>query len=167
MSTPGGKPALRRVAAEGNDVPDRNPPGEVIDIGRPDELLSEGGRDVWDAIVPTMAASGALMTTDLPMLVEMVEALAIAKAYREALQEGMERGIAEERSRDGTPFTQDFMGSPTEKRLRSGYIAAIGAAEKLAVEFGVTPTARARLGIAATQAKSLIEALSEGAEGGS
>lgn len=166
MATPGGKPSLTRVAAEGNDVPDRTPPGEVIDIARPDGLLSEGGQEVWDTIVPTMASSGALMTTDLPMLVEMVEALALAKHYREALQEGIDRGTATEHNRSGVPYEVDFLGSPTEKRLRAGYVAAIGTAEKLASEFGATPTARARLGIASVQAKSLIEALSEGAEGG-
>ncbi len=162
MAVRGGKPALGVVQAEGNDVPDRTPPGEVIELERPEGVLSDKGEDVWDAIVPTMAASGALMSTDLPLLVEMVESIAIAKHYREALQAGIERGTAVEHSRDGTPYEVDFLGSPTEKRLRSGYVAAIGAAEKLAVEYGVTPTARARLGIAATQAKSLMDVLTRG-----
>lgn len=162
MATRGGKPVLGRVAAEGGDVPDRHPPGEVMDVERPDELLSEGALELWDTLVPTMARSGVLVVSDLPMLVEMVEAVAIAKQYREALQQGIRTGKAIEHSRDGTPYEVDFLGSPVEKRLRSGYVAAMGVAEKLATEYGVTPTARARLGVTQSQAKSLVDALSEG-----
>ena len=101
--------------------------------------ISEAAREMWDLITPDLVEHKLLKPSDLPLLIEMVEALALAKRFRERLLTEM-----------------DGMNDPAEvKRLRTAWVDALRSASSLAGDFGIGPVARVRLGLTKLQGASL------------
>jgi phage terminase small subunit len=157
MAVRGRKPDVNRDRTRGpGDRKPPPPPGTVVAIRQP-HGLSPGAAAAWKALVPSLAGSGALVPGDHVLLIEMVETLALAQQYRQAIREGNERGTSVEYTRSGTPYTVPYLGSAEDKRLRTAYVQVMGVVERLASEYGMTPTARARIGVSRRGAETLLD----------
>lgn len=157
MATPGRKPdpASERIDPSKR----RTPPGTVMEVKPPADLAPEA-EDVWHSLVPLLADTGTLVPSDTVLLLELVETIALARIYRAKLWEGVRKGTVTEHDRNGDPHEVPFIGSKVEKRIRASWSDYSSQAERLASEYGLTPTARVRLGIAeAAQGVSFSEAM--------
>ena len=159
--SPGRPPAITRERTRQHDdrpLPDAT--GDpTLDVTPPDDLTDDA-RVVWESTVPSLAKMGALTAGDLPMLVEFVSALALARACRKEYERGLARGTAVHVARGSGKTTEiPFLGSPNAKRIRSDWQTFVGVADTLAAQYGLTPTARVKLGLTVVQARSLSEAL--------
>lgn len=164
MGTRGRKPS-RETARTSPVKGKKTPPGTRMDDFPAPADISASGAELWDELVPSLARMGALMASDRPLLAEMVESVALARDYRKALRKAWDAGDVTEIDRNGKEYTTPFPGSKTEQRLRAGYVQSMSTAEKLAAEFGLTPTSRMRLGLMqAAGHKTLGEILNEGDE---
>jgi len=128
--------------------------GEVVVIGgkpatlEPSSNLTPRERAAWDEIVPAMTSSGLIDRVDVPAL----EAIAISVArWREAEEVLREEGL--------------FVASPNGYRVAH---PAIAVSQKAAAEyrswaarFGLTPSDRIGLGLAAVRSRTLSEDLSD------
>lgn len=155
MATPGPKPTPS-AQATGEDKP--APGNATLDVRKPADLSPEG-EELWDVIVPALRDMGALVESDLPMLVELVEALGLARAYRRRLAEVRQQDSVTEYDRNGHPYEVAPLDSKVVKRLRAGWKQAMDTAHKLAAEFGLTPSERMRMGLMQVQGESLAAAL--------
>lgn len=109
----------------------------------PPEELSAEAQVLWDAILADQMQSGMYQNSDRFMLVELVEMLAEAKAFRRALR-----------------ACDDRAGSQA-RYLRIGYEKCMMMALKISAEFGISPVARLRLGLGQIKAQTLLEALDQ------
>ena len=128
--------------------------GEVVVIGgkpatlEPSSTLTPREREAWDEIVPAMTSSGLIDRVDIPAL----EAIAISIArWREAEEILRDEGL--------------FVASPNGYRVAH---PAIAVSQKAAAEyrtwaarFGLTPSDRIGLGLAAVRSRTLSEDLSD------
>ena len=128
--------------------------GEVVVLGgKPSALaapehVTDRVRAVWDEIVPTLLAVGLLDRADGPALEAMASAVA---QFREANEVVEKEGM--------------FVASPNGYRIAH---PAVAVANKAAAEyrswcarFGLTPSDRIGLGLAAVRSRSLTEDLAE------
>ncbi len=153
MGARGPKPKPAEVRKrEGTYKPSEH--GEVVVIGgRPDELpapahLTANEARVWAEVVPSMMEVGMLDRVDGPAL----EALVISVArWREAEDVLKDEGL--------------FVASPNGYRIAHPAIAVSQKAQTeyraWCARFGLTPSDRIGLGIAAVRSRSLSQDLSE------
>jgi len=129
----------------------------VLELSPPGDL-SEQAAPVWAALVPYLCEKAVLVPADVPLLVELVETLGLARQYRRALQRlvaspwllGLDPD-SDDSSIVGLPadaLEALALATPAVKRLRSGYVECMARASSLASCFGLTPTDRIRLGVA-------------------
>lgn len=146
MPIPGRKPELVRSV----HVPDPDPAeaGGTIRQAQldPPVPLSDTAQEVWDVLVPDLAGTGVLRESDAVLLTELVEAIALSRWFRQELQAEMRNGGAD---------------TPEAKRLRAGWAQAAKLAWSMAAEFGVSPVARVRLGLAKVQGASLLAVMEQ------
>lgn len=155
-----------------------SPPGEVLELVAP-ATLTASARPVWEQVVPWLCERGVLVPADLPLLVELVEALGLARRYGRALEVLVAHPYValgfdeddEDDDRERLPAVCGadvlealVLASPRVKRLRSGYVEALTRATSLASCFGLTPTDRMRLGMTSGRdgGKSLAEIVAAG-----
>lgn len=128
--------------------------GEVVVLGgKPATLdapdhVTDRVRDVWAEIVPPLLAVGLLDRADVPAIEAMASAVA---QFREANEVVAREGM--------------FVASPNGYRIAH---PAVAVANKAAAEyrswcarFGLTPSDRIGLGLAAVRSRSLTEDLAE------
>lgn len=130
------------------------PPGVVQHLEVPDGLSTDA-RHIWQIVVPFLAGRGALVASDVVLLIELVEVLAEAQRHRRAIAALVRRPqflLSEDDQLEGSFAGEDVLealalASPEVKRLRTGYLQCLKAASSLSSCFGLTPTDRIRLGI--------------------
>lgn len=155
MSTPGPKP--NRVTAR---LEDRQPPGTVQDDHPdPPESLPEQAHDAWHDLASLLAPSGAMVRSDYLILRELAQALTLARKYASALMDGIAEGTTEHIDRNGKVHEVPFLGSRRAKRLRAGWNQTLRHVSSLADDYGLTPSARARMGLDIAAGRSLMDAL--------
>lgn len=168
--TAGPKPGILPVTAnmrnDHREAPDPRMAGGTLSALTPPPSLSEGAREVFEAITPVLLDSKVLREDDLPMLEQCCEAWAMARYYRTRtwmLIERLDKADAQvhllsgDELRDQLAEVEMFDGSL--KRARAGWNQATILATRLSAELGLGPVARVRLGLARVQGQSLIEAL--------
>lgn len=157
------KPAAIRELEGGRTISHRRQPVEAT-IGSPVDTVLGDSLDapdhlpvevieVWNEIVPTLVEVGLARTVDVFMLEALCTHVAIARAAMTKIAgDGgtldVEALVA--RTSKGVPVV-----SPWHRIFRDAWRDAL----KIAEHYGLTPTARTRLGIAALQQKSLAEQL--------
>lgn len=130
--------------------------GEPVDVDAGDELAAPEYLhplviEVWNEIVPALAAVGLARTVDVPALEALCGFVAHARYAADQIADpfgGFDNLVTE--TDKGTPVV-----SPWARVYRDSWAAAL----KLAEHYGLTPISRTRLGIAALQQKSLAEQL--------
>lgn len=105
----------------------------------------------WDAVVDELIRAGMFQDSDRYVLVEIVEAYAMAVRFRHAMNVALETSVE-----DGG----GLLGRQAE-RARIGYEKYTLMWKGLAAEFGLTPVARLRLGLGQIKAATLMEALGD------
>jgi P27 family predicted phage terminase small subunit len=148
------KPREQRIA-EGN--PGNRPLpepvlglGKVLDFPAP-STLSPAERNVWDELVPEVAALGWIDRVDRAMLELLVQQLALVEQARESVR------------RDGFMLT-DYDKDGNERGLKVNpaarlQVQATAQALRLAEQFGLTSSARARLGLTVAKGATLAQQL--------
>lgn len=156
-----GQPSQIAARTDDRAAANRASPGHVLKIDSPPEdMEDEHELELWRSIVPVLNEMGALVRTDLELLRHLIESLALARRYRAEERRLLNEGTVTEYDRNGDPHEVPFIGSKVEKRIRASWSDYSSQAEKLASEYGLTPTARMRLGIAeAAQNVSFSDAL--------
>jgi P27 family predicted phage terminase small subunit len=155
------KPREQRIA-EGN--PGNRPlPEPVLGLGKVLEFpapatLSAHERKVWDALVPEVAALGWIDRVDRAMLELLVQQVALVEMAREAVRE------------DGFMLTvYDRDGNPIDRKVNPAarvQTQATAQALRLAEQFGLTSSARARLGLTVAKGASIAQQLAGELDGG-
>ena len=133
----------------------RDSEGNVI---VPPELLTEGGMDVWNAVIPDLVNSGVFRSSDALMLVEMCEMLSQAQRYRRRSQEIMDRL---DMAIDEGNLESEVMFDAMLKRTNTAHEKALTLALRMATEFGISPVARVKLGLARVKGASLLSSFSD------
>ncbi len=131
-----------------------------MDVAAPTELTDDAA-ELWDATVPSLVKMGAYTPGDVPLLIEFCSALALARAARQEYEAGVAHGTALHVDRNGGEHDVPFIGSSEAQRMRTAWKSFIDMADKLGAQFGLTPTARARLGLTVIRATSLRDALED------
>lgn len=146
-------PAVRR--RDGNPgkrpIPVELRVGDMIEPGRvppPPEHLPEAAAEVWREILPEIAEVGLARTIDLPYLEALSTHVAISRRALRELGPDFEEAVSI--TEKGTPVV-----SPWHRIYRDSWAEAL----KIGEQYGLSPIARTRLGIAAAQAKSLADEL--------
>jgi P27 family predicted phage terminase small subunit len=160
------KPAALRALEGGSTVSHRRPPVEAV-IGNPvdttagetleaPEHLPLEAVDVWNEVVPTLAEVGLARSVDALALEALCTHLAIARAVMAKLVAdgggALDVDAFISRTAKGVPVV-----SPWHRILRDSWREAMRVGE----HYGLTPVARARLGIALLQRTTLAEQLRE------
>lgn len=139
--------------------------GTLVELQAPAEL-SPYGREVFDMMTPALLSARVLREDDVPILIECVEAWAMARWYRKrtwALMEELEKSdlqrslLSGDELRDHLVEVEMLDGSL--KRARAGWNQSATLAARLSSDMGLGPVARVKLGLAKVQGQSLIEAL--------
>lgn len=132
------------------------------------EVLSEGGRGIWQLIVPPLLDAGILREDDLVLLVECAEAWAASETFRKRMWQAIKlEEELEEKCFSGELHGDDLAVALAQlegqdqrvKRARAGWLQALRAAQSLSADLGLGPVARVRLGLAKVQGASLLEIL--------
>lgn len=134
MAIPGRKPDLvaQRTEASNRDLPEAaDAAGTVVSMERPDDQLSELGREVWDQITPALFRAKILREEDLLLLIEVCEAWGLVWHFRRALWDEI-NGVND---------------SSEVKRLRAGWAQALGHATSMLGDLGIGPVNRIRTGL--------------------
>lgn len=145
---PGGEVARARAGLE---------PGDVVAMDAPEDLTPEAA-ELWEIAVTDLIALKMFRLSDAPMLSEFCSSLAMAREFRreiDSLQPKLRQAMAEEN------FEAADAISGMLKRARSGYVQMFKLAQSVSGDFGMSPVARLRLGIMATQGSRLSDMLDE------
>ena len=152
-----GRPPKSREQRLSEGNPGRRPlPEPVLGLGKvldfpPPAVLNEHERAVWAQLVPEVAALGWIDRVDRGMLVMLVQTVAMAEMARSAIES------------DGFMLTvYDREGEPIDRKVHPAartQMQATAQALRIAEQFGLTPSARARLGLTVAKGRSLAESL--------
>jgi P27 family predicted phage terminase small subunit len=156
MMARGRPPKPREVRlADGN--PGHRPlPAPVLGLGKVLEFpapasLSEREREVWDQLVPEVAALGWIDRVDRAMLELLVQQVALVELARDSIRS------------DGFMLTvYDRDGNPLDRKVNPAarlQIQATAQALRLAEQFGLTSSARARLGLTVAKGAAIASDL--------
>jgi P27 family predicted phage terminase small subunit len=116
------------------------------DIITPPDDLPEDGKDLWNLVVPSLLEAGILDMVDLPAL----EAMCTQWAY------GKRAGrIIEEKGMLSRGHAGQIREHPAMATVRKSHEVF----HRFAAEYGLTPSARARLGLAHMQGRALQKEL--------
>jgi len=124
--------------------------GKVLDFPAP-ASLSGREREVWDQLVPEVAALGWIDRIDRAMLELLVHTIALAETARASIRE--HGFMLTTYDKDGNP-----VGDKVNPATRI-QIQATAQALRLAEQFGLTSSARARLGLTVAKGKTLAARL--------
>jgi P27 family predicted phage terminase small subunit len=112
-------------------------------VAQPSNLMTDTQLEIWEFLVVETRASRVLQSTDAPMLEELVVAIDLA---RQARQEIIDNGLMideDKYNKDG-----DLVGTVRKRNPAYGvWKDSVAVAKSLAEQFGLTPSARTRLGI--------------------
>jgi P27 family predicted phage terminase small subunit len=167
VGIPGRKPDVTTSAlqAGGRSAPDPAlAAGNITELVAPEDLTKEA-RDVWAVVIPDLIEHKIIRMSDVPLLIEFVEAIGHARKFR--VQMDLWQDMLDKELEDGCPpntepkdyYERLSLISQSVKRERAGYIATLKAGMSLASEFGISPVARVRLGLGKLQGQSLLAAL--------
>lgn len=125
--------------------------GDVVEMAPPPDLTPDAA-GLWEVAVTDLIALRMFRASDAPMLAEFCSSLAMARSFRRQIQE-LEPAIEDALKRKD----YDTAGALSEivKRTRSGYVASLKLAQSIGGDFGMTPTARLRLGLMTLQGAKL------------
>lgn len=148
------KPVEQRRRA-GN--PGKRPLPEPVVIGGrtqsldPPEPFPEAARVLWDELVPILSEVGVLSPVDRPALIALCRQWARAQAAAEQIEQGGQQ----------TLLSTGSTGQVIEHPLLGIERAASALLLRFAEQYGLTPVARTRLGLAELQRRTLARELSE------
>lgn len=106
------------------EIAPKGPEGSPV----PPAYLSEAARAIWDEVLPDLEAMGVVTKIDRLTLVVLVEAYARYRAAAEKID-------------DEGPLTEDGKYSPLNRVI----VDNIATVNRILIEFGCTPAARARM----------------------
>lgn len=124
--------------------------GKMLEFPAPETLTSHE-RDVWEQLIPEVAALGWIDRVDRSMLELLVQQIALVDMARQAVRE---RGFML------TVYDRD--GNPVDEKVNPAarlQVQATSQALRLAEQFGLTASARARLGLTVAKGASLAQQL--------
>lgn len=122
--------------------------GKVLDFPPPDEL-NEAERAAWEALVPEVSAAGWVDRLDRQLLTTLVQAVALAEMARASVRE--EGFMLSVYDKDGNAI--DRKVNPAVRVQ----IQANAQVLRIAEQFGLTPSARARLGLAVAKGTAIAQ----------
>jgi P27 family predicted phage terminase small subunit len=125
------------------------------------ETLNDREREVWEVLVPEVAALGWVDQIDRATLTLLVQAIAVVELSREAIAAHGFMIEEERHGRDGIVIGSTFKVNPAVR----AQIAATATAHRIAGAFGMTPSDRARLGLTVIKGRSLAAELAADLEG--
>lgn len=105
--------------------------GELL----PPKRLSKAAKEVWGEIMPDLVESGVVRSVDARIFAQFCEAVALADAMVPKLAKAV--------------VTQPS-GRVAKSPAVEVWVAAVATARQLAEQYGLTPAARAKLGIQTT-----------------
>lgn len=141
MASTGPKPQLTGGESPKAYVPTGDAAPEALIP--PPAQLSLKARDKWNAIMSDMASMRVYKSSDIIMLTELCECLAMLERFRMRL----------------VALPDSDLGSPEGKVLRTGYAEYFRIANSLADNYGLGPVARMRLGLLKIHGTTLLEKL--------
>lgn len=167
MGIPGRRPDLlsARLDAHHGSQPDPGSAGGTLVALEPPIDLTPGALAIWTVVLPPLLEARVLRPDDIVLLIEFCETIAMARGHRLSITYWQKViDDAEEHGATGMEEPKDFLArlemmSMRVKRERAGYHAAMRLGVSLASEFGISPVARVRLGLAKVQGASLLDSL--------
>lgn len=167
MGIAGRRPDLvtQRLDAGHRPVPDPQNAGGTLVALDPPEDLTPAALQVWNVVIPSLLEARVLRPEDIILIVEFCEVIAMARKHRADMDTWIKH--LEQAYEDGaTDFEEpkNFLArlemmSQRVKKDRTGYHQAMRLGVSLASEFGISPVARVRLGLAKVQGASLLAVL--------
>jgi phage terminase small subunit len=152
-------------------MPDPQAAGGTIEELVPPPDMHPDAQEVWRIVTPDLVDAKVLRPSDLPLLGEFCESLALAARNRLMADAAEVRLVAAmEAGPDEGEGSKDFtarldMWSQMQKRHRTAHLQYAKLAISLASEFGISPVARVRLGLAKIQGTSLLASLDRRMQG--
>lgn len=137
---PGGKrgPAPMPTALKILTGMDKNQPGRVNKrepkpggVVEPPPYLSPKAREVWDEVAPSMIRTGVLTVWDVPIFVELCEALVITRMARVKVMREM--------------LGQDIAADKPSNAPMNAWFKAVAIINTIGGKYGMTPADRSRL----------------------
>lgn len=113
---------------------------------RPLGELPPHAQEAWDQVVPPLVEAGVVSFIDAPLLTELCSALGVARQARETVEA---EGVFVTGAKGG------LVTHPAWRVQRDATVLAL----RIAEQYGLSPSARARLGLSEMRRRSLYEEL--------